>query len=74
MLKLKTDISFGGFDKNLPSSQGTGPLEPVCCKKRQKSSLTVTGLGTRGPLKILNGTKLILDDQEDHFDSSSIIN
>ena len=40
------------------------PLEQVCCKKRQKlvPDLPVTGLGNKGPLKVLNGTKLILDD------------
>ena len=27
-------------------------LEPVCCKKQQKSSWPVTGLWNRGPLKI----------------------
>ena len=35
-------------------------LEPVCCKKRQKSPNQETGLGTRGHL-ILNITKLILN-------------
>ena len=42
-------------------------LEPVCCKKWQKkSSRPVTGLRTRGPLKILNGIKLILEDHMNH--------
>ena len=46
-----------------------GCLELVCCKKRQNnSSRQVTGLWNRGPLKILNGIKLILDDQGNHFD------
>ena len=44
-------------------------LEPVCCKKQQKKFLTG---GIRGPLKILNGIKLILDDQENHLDSYTI--
>jgi hypothetical protein len=48
-------------------------LEPVCCKKQQKkSSWPVTGLWNRGPLKILNGIKLILDDQGNHLDSYTI--
>ena len=44
-------------------------LEPVCCKKQQKK---VTGLWNRGPLKILNGIKLILDGQGNHLDSYAI--
>ena len=44
-------------------------LEPVCCKKRQK---IVTGLGNKGPLKVLNGTKLILDDHGNNLDSFRI--
>ena len=41
-------------------------LESVCCKKRQK---IVPGLGNKGPLKVLNGTKLILDDHGNNLDS-----
>ena len=37
-------------------------LKPVCCKKRQKTPNQETGLGNRGPLEALNGTKLILND------------
>ena len=45
-------------------------LEPVCCKNQQKKSFCpVTGLWNRGPLKILNNIKLILDDQGNHKDS-----
>ena len=40
-------------------------LEPVCCKKRQK---IVTGLRN----KVLNGTKLILDDHGNNLDSFRI--
>ena len=41
-----------------------GQLEPICYKKQQKeSSCLVTGFWNRGPLKILNGIELILDDQ-----------
>ena len=48
-------------------------LEPVCCKKQQKIiSRPVTGLWNRGHLKILNGIKLILDDQGNHLDSYTI--
>ena len=37
-------------------------LELSCCKKRQKSPNQETGLGNRGHLKVLNDTKLILND------------
>ena len=50
-------------------------LEPVCCKKRQKivpELRPVTGLGNKGPLKVLNGTKLILDDHGNNLDSFRI--
>ena len=48
-------------------------LEPVCCKKRPKnSSLPATCLETKGPLKVLNGTKLILDDHGNNLDSFRI--
>ena len=36
-------------------------LEQVCCKKQQKSPNQETGLGNRGRLKDLNGTKLVLN-------------
>ena len=43
-------------------------IEPVCCKEQQKkSSLPVTGLWNRGPLKILNGIKMILNDHLDSY-------
>ena len=41
-------------------------LEPSCYKKRQKSPNQATGLGNRGPLKVLNGTKLIPNDKQGH--------
>ena len=44
-------------------------LEPVYCKKRPK---IVPGLGNKGPLKVLNGTKLILDDHGNNLDSFKI--
>ena len=47
-------------------------FEPVYCKKQQKSSWPVTVLWNRGPLKILHGIKLILDDQKNHLDSYTI--
>ena len=48
-------------------------LEPVCCKKQQKkSSWPVTGLWYRGALKILNGIKLIPNDQGNHLDSYTV--
>ena len=40
----------------------TKGLEPVCCKKRQKSPNQETDLGSRGPLEALIGAKLILND------------
>ena len=42
-------------------------LETVCCKKRH-SSWPVTGLGNKDPLKVLNGTELILDDHGNNLD------
>ena len=39
-------------------------LEPVCCKKRQKSPIQETGLGNRGYLKALKDTKLVLNEHQ----------
>ena len=36
-------------------------LEPVCCKKRQKSPRQETGLLKRGRLRVLNDTKWVLN-------------
>ena len=49
-------------------------LEPVCCKKwpLKNSSWPITGLGNKGPLKVVNGTKLILDDHGNNLDSFRI--
>ena len=49
-------------------------LELVCCIVclSNNSSWPVTGLGNKGPLKVLNGTKLILDDHGNMLDSSRI--
>ena len=44
--------------------------EPVCCYKQFLTSFI--GLWNREPLKILNGVKLILDDQGNHLDSYTI--
>ena len=38
----------------------------------KNSSWPVTGLGNKGPLKVLNGTKLILDDHGNNLDSFRI--
>ena len=46
-------------------------LEPVYYKW-QKSTLLITDLWNRGPLKVLNSTKMILDDQGNHLDSFRI--
>ena len=35
----------------------------------KNSSWPVTGLGNKGPIKVLNGTKLILDDHGNKLDS-----
>ena len=50
-------------------------LELVCFKKPQRicSSWPVTGLGNKGPLKVLNDTKLILDDHGNTLDWSGTI-
>jgi hypothetical protein len=50
-------------------------LEPVCCKKRPKivpDQLLVWRI-RKGPLKVLNGTKLILDDHGNNFDSFTLL-
>ena len=50
-------------------------LELVCCKKRPKivpDQWPVTGLENKGPLKVLNGTKLNLDDYGNNLDSFRI--
>ena len=48
-------------------------LELVCCKKRPKnSSWPLTDLETRGPLMVLNGIILILDDHGNNLDSLRI--
>ena len=46
-------------------------VETACCKKQLKKvpDHLLTGLENREPLKILNGIKLILDDQGNHLDS-----
>ena len=38
----------------------------------KNSSWPVTGLGNKGPLKVLNGAKLILDDHGNNLDSFKI--
>ena len=49
------------------------PLEPVCCKKQQKSSWPVIGLRNREPSKDLNDSKLFVYDSK-WFTWSSRIN
>ena len=39
-------------------------LEPTCCKKWQKNPHQETGSGNRGRLKVLNDTKLVLNELE----------
>ena len=39
-------------------------IEPSCYKKQQKSPGQETGLGNRGRLKVLNDTKLVLNEHE----------
>jgi hypothetical protein len=46
-----------------------GHLEPSCCKKRQKSPNQETDLGNREHLKVLNDTKLVLNDPLNHLGS-----
>ena len=56
-------MTFHLSGDNLVSAERLLSLELVCCKKRQKSPNQETGLGNRGPLEILNDTKLILNDK-----------
>ena len=70
MYAKKKDLAFGkiGVFVNLIVQEFKfckSGLEPVCCKKRPK---IVTGLGNKGPLQALIGTKLILDDHENGND------
>ena len=39
-------------------------LEPVCCKKRQKNPYQENGLGNMGHQKVLNDTKLVLNEHD----------
>ena len=57
------------------SKAGKRKLEPVFCKKQQKKFLTSYWFVEqlyRGPLKILNGIRLIQDVQGIHLDSYTI--
>ena len=49
-------------------------LELVCCKKRPKivPDQLHTGFGNKGPLKVLNGTELILDDHGNNIKSDNL--
>ena len=52
------------------------PVEPVCCKKRQKiapDQLLVWGVGCRGPLKDLKDSNLILTESKLFPWSSSLV-
>ena len=42
-------------------------LEPSCCKKRQKKSQPRNWFGNWGHLKVLNDTKLVLNEQDNHL-------
>ena len=72
-------MAMGNLNKSKKTKATTTialKVEPVCCKKQQTKvpdQLAVTGLWNRGPLKILNDIKLILDDQGNHLDSYTII-
>ena len=41
-------------------------LEPVCLRNGKKSPNQETGLGNRGHMKVLNDTKLVLNEHEWH--------
>ena len=43
-------------------SCGGVSLEPICCKKQQKSPNQETGLGNKEHLKVLKDTNLVLND------------
>ena len=45
---------------------------PFAVRNSNNSSWPVTGLGSKGPLKVLNGTKLILDDHRKNLNSFRI--
>ena len=44
----------------------------VLWEMAKNSFWPVTGLGNKGPLKVLNGTRMILDDHGNNFDSLRI--
>ena len=44
----------------------------IAVRKANNSSWPVTGLGNKGPLKVLNGIKLILDGHWNNLDSFRI--
>ena len=66
----KTDLVYKSINKNNPLISA---LEHCCCKKQQKSPNQEAGLGNRGHLKILNGTKLVLDGKGNQSDKFKII-
>ena len=47
-------------------------LEPVCCKKQQKSPNQETDFENTGHLKVLNDTKLVLSEHESFNQLGSI--
>ena len=62
---LNNNGKFNIFVTNLCQRVfGLSYLEPVCCKKRQKSPNQETGLGNKGHLKVMNDTKLVLNKHE----------
>ena len=50
----------------------SNPRAGLLYETAKNSSWPVTALGNKGPLKVLNGTKLILDDYENNLDSFRI--
>ena len=54
------------FEDFFSSNHSSTVLEPVCCKKRQKSPNQETGLENKALEEPLNDNKLILNDSEGH--------
>ena len=58
-------ISGPGLQKLIVySNRDILKLEPICCKKGKKSLKQETALGNVGHLKVLNNTKLILNEHK----------
>ena len=60
-----TNIMVRFFHKRMHVARfESSSIEMSCCKKLQKNPNQETGLGNRGRLKVLNDTKLCLNEDE----------